>query len=148
MTNGGIIEGNTGDISALRDLSPVISYAGQQYWTDDCDWWSKRFGLMLGSQRGTSIWGGRYGLWPATAPHNMSPHYRRKIGNPIAEKEARLRPQHITLLGCCLGNTKGNAAACVLAGHHHSPSRNRIKTGHYFFGSGAGPSNTGSLWRN
>ena len=79
MTNGGIIEGHT-ENSGCSDLSPVTSCAGQQYYTDDRDWWSKRFGLMLGNQRGPSIWGG----------HRM---VDRKIGHPIAEKEARLRPQ-------------------------------------------------------
>ena len=60
----------------------------------------------------------------------------RQPFNPDVEKEAHFRSQHIILLGCCLGNTKGNAAACVLAGHHHPPSRNRIKAGHFTFGSG------------
>ena len=59
--------------------------AGQRSYTDERERPSKRFGLMQGSRRVTSRSGGGYGLWPATALQQTSPHYRRNL-NPCAEK--------------------------------------------------------------
>jgi hypothetical protein len=112
MTNGGIIEGHT-EYSGCNDLSSAIGYAGR--WIDiSSPVFLRTSGRLDGS--GATL-------------------RAVSLRKPAIEKEARLRPQHFTLFGCCLGNTKGNAAACVLAGHHHSPSRNRIKAGHFTFGS-------------
>ena len=60
--------------------------AGQRSYTDERERPSKRFGLMQGSRRVTSRSGGGYGLWPATALQQATPHYRRNLGNPCAEK--------------------------------------------------------------
>jgi hypothetical protein len=153
MANTKTTEGNTEDISAFSDLTLGISLCqsvpnppmrvGEPWATigraaNHAGRWTNipEATLLLPSGQCRRSGGSGVTRWPY---HSVK---------PAIEKEARLRPQHIILFGCCLGNTKGNAAACVLAGHHHSPSRNRIKTGHYIFGSGAGPSNTGSLWRN
>jgi hypothetical protein len=59
---------------------------GQRRYTDERERPSKRFGLMQGGRRVTSRSGGGYGLWPATALQQTSPHYRRNLGNPCAEK--------------------------------------------------------------
>jgi hypothetical protein len=52
---------------------------GQRSYTDERERPSKRFGLMQGSRRVTSRSGGGYGLWPATALQQTSPHYRRNL---------------------------------------------------------------------
>lgn len=116
MTNGGIIEGHT-EYSGCNDLNSAIGYAGR--WTNIPD---ATLLLPFGQCRRS---GGSGATLRAVS-----------LRKPAIEKETCIRPQHFTLFGCCLGNTNGNAATCVLAGHHHPPSRNRIKAGHFTFGSG------------
>jgi hypothetical protein len=72
------------DKLAMRQ--PCLTLTGQRSYTDARERPSKRFGLMQGSRRATSRSGGGYGLWPATAFQQTSPHYRRNLGNPCAEK--------------------------------------------------------------
>jgi hypothetical protein len=79
------------DKLAMRQ--PCLTLTGQRSYTDERERPSKRFGLMQGSRRATSRSGGGYGLWPATALQQTSPHYRRNLGNPCAEKVRPHRPR-------------------------------------------------------
>ena len=72
---------------------PRPTLTGQRRYTDEREWPSKRLGLMQGSYRATSRSGGGYGLWPATALQQASPHCRRNLGNPCAEKVLQHRPR-------------------------------------------------------
>ena len=111
MTNDGIIEGHT-EYSGCSDLSPAIGHAGRWINIPDGDY---LFGGSGATLRAVSL---------------------RK---PAIVKEARLRPQHYFILSAASGlmrGKKGNAAALLLAGDHYLPSRNRIKAGHFTFGSG------------
>ena len=76
-----------------RTPAPSHILPGQRSYTDERERPSKRFGLMQGSRRVTSRSGGGYGLWPATALQQTSPHYRRNLGNPCAEKVSAHRPR-------------------------------------------------------
>jgi hypothetical protein len=58
---------------------PRLNLTGQRSYTDE------RFGLEV-PVGATSRSGGGYGLWPAAAPFQTLPHYRRHLGNPCAEK--------------------------------------------------------------
>ena len=73
----------------------TFTLSGQRSYMDERERPSKRFGLMQGSRRVTSRSGGGYGLWPATALQQTSPHYRRHLGNPCAEKVRPHRPRQI-----------------------------------------------------
>lgn len=131
MTNSGIIEGHA-EYSGCSDLSLAISLclpngsmrvfhgagttdeeiAGQHRYTDE-----RRAETQ---HTATSRSGGGKGPWQATALKQMLPHYRRNLGNPCVEKEARLRPQPFissrsrmgTSIRCsCEGGSRGPASA-------------------------------------
>jgi hypothetical protein len=131
MTNGGIIEGHT-EYSGCNDLSSAISYAGQHSNT------AHTSSLRLKAKGRMARSGEMHGLLACKELQSL-PHCTRNLGNPYVEKEARLRPQHYFILSAASGlmrGKKGNAAALLLAGDHYLPSRNRIKAGHFTFGSG------------
>ena len=73
-------------VTAIKAGPVAHPLTGQRSYTDERERPSKRFGLMQGSRRATLRSGGGYGLWPATALQQTSPHYRRNLGNPCAEK--------------------------------------------------------------
>lgn len=57
------------------------------------------FSRLFGRCRRLAGSGGGKGLWPVVALKQTPPHYRRNPLNPYAEKEARLRPQHLFTFG-------------------------------------------------
>lgn len=85
MTNGGITEGHT-EYSGCSDLSPAISYTGQYSNT------ASPFSIGVA---GLARSGEMHGLLACKELQSL-PHCSRNLGNPYAEKEARLRPQHFT----------------------------------------------------
>jgi hypothetical protein len=90
------------DKLAMRQ--PCLTLTGRRRYTDERERPSKRFGLMQGSRRATSRSGGGYGLWPATALQQTSPHYRRNLGNPCAEK---VRPHRARQSSAPVGHRQG-----------------------------------------
>jgi hypothetical protein len=62
----------------LAMRQPCLTLTGQRSYTDE-----RRAETQ---HTATSRSGGGYGLWPATALKQTSPHCRRNLGNPCAEK--------------------------------------------------------------
>ena len=91
MTNGRIIEGNT-EYSGFSDLNLATSFAGQYSNMATTVWW------IAGS-------GDVQGLC-ASAELQSASHCTRNLGNPYAEKEARLRSQHYFHFGSGAGPNK------------------------------------------
>ena len=81
----GVIEGCSTLRVGYSDLSPSFTLSGSV---------DRR---MSGGKavlcNATSRSGGGYGLWPATALQQTSPHYRCNLGNPRAEKVWPHRPR-------------------------------------------------------
>jgi hypothetical protein len=66
-------------VSATKAKPAAHYFVGQRSKTDE----RLGLGIPVGA---TSRSGGGKGLWPATALKQTSPHYRRNLGNPCAEK--------------------------------------------------------------
>ena len=100
-----------------RTPAPSHILTGQRSYTDERERPSKRFGLMQGSRRATSRSGGGYGLWPATALQQTSPHCRRNL-NPCAEKVRAHRARHFfggVLKAADMKSVRPSSARCGIA---------------------------------
>ena len=73
-------------VSATKAEPAAHYFVGQRSKTDE----RLGLGIPVGA---TSRSGGGKGLWPATALKQTSPHYRRNLGNPCAEKVSAHRPR-------------------------------------------------------